>query len=76
MGQAKVCCRPYQQLCYPLADAATKFRVLDDPRVVKLAKELDITPARLLIQWAVKRNTVVLPKSVTPERIIDNLKGN
>ncbi|KAI5298524.1 hypothetical protein KEM55_003293 [Ascosphaera atra] len=47
-------------------------RVLDDPKVKEVADELNITPAQALIAWAVKRDTVVLPKSVTPSRIISN----
>ena len=50
-------------------------RVLDDPLVHAVAKDLGITPAQTLIAWAIQRNTVVLPKSVTPERIASNLQG-
>lgn len=50
-------------------------RVLDDDHVRSIAEELGMTPAQLLISWALQRNTVVLPKSVTPDRIISNLKG-
>jgi diketogulonate reductase-like aldo/keto reductase len=50
-------------------------RVLDDPQVAKVAAELGLTPAQVLISWAIQRNTVVLPKSVTPDRIASNLKG-
>ena len=50
-------------------------RAVDDPTVVSLAKDLNKQPAQLLISWAVQRGTVVLPKSVTPQRIKDNLEG-
>ena len=53
----------------------TAQRVLDDPNVASVAKELGIAPAQALISWAIQRNTVVLPKSVTPERIASNLEG-
>ncbi|PGH15607.1 hypothetical protein AJ80_05471 [Polytolypa hystricis UAMH7299] len=55
-------------------NSSGKPRVLNDPLVHKLAAELGITPARLLITWGYQRGTVVLPKSITPERIIDNFK--
>ncbi|PGG95160.1 hypothetical protein AJ79_10220 [Helicocarpus griseus UAMH5409] len=51
-----------------------KPRVIDDPIVVELAKNLGISPALLLIQWSVQHGNVVLPKSVTPSRIVDNFK--
>ncbi|PGH10614.1 hypothetical protein AJ80_07465 [Polytolypa hystricis UAMH7299] len=51
-----------------------KPRVMDDPVVVDLAKSLGLSPVAVLIAWAVQRDTVVLPKSVTPQRIIDNFK--
>ncbi|PVH81168.1 aldehyde reductase-like protein [Cadophora sp. DSE1049] len=49
-------------------------RAVDDPTVISLAKELGKQPAQLLISWAVQRGTVVLPKSVTANRIKDNFQ--
>ena len=43
--------------------------------VKAIAKELGITPAQVIISWMVQRGAVVLPKSVTPSRIEENLKG-
>lgn len=48
-------------------------RVVDDPIVIDIAKRLGREPAQVLVSWAVQRGTVVVPKSVTPERIISNL---
>jgi L-glyceraldehyde reductase len=48
---------------------------VDDPTVIKLAQDQNRQPAQLLISWAVQRGTVVLPKSVTPSRIVDNFQG-
>lgn len=55
-------------------NAYGKPRVLDDPKVQGLAKKLDIPPANLLINFLLQKGFVVIPKSVTPQRIIDNLK--
>ncbi|KIA75927.1 aldehyde reductase I (ARI) [Aspergillus ustus] len=49
-------------------------RAVDDPLVIETAKTLDKTAAQVLISWAVQRGTVVLPKSVTPERIQSNFE--
>ncbi|KAJ6488950.1 NADP-dependent oxidoreductase domain-containing protein [Mycena sanguinolenta] len=42
--------------------------------VQEIAKELGMTPAQVVISWLVQRGTVVLPKSVTPARIVENLQ--
>lgn len=47
--------------------------LLDEPHVEAIAKELGCTPAQVLIKWGVQRNTIVIPKSVTPSRIAANL---
>ncbi|KJK65603.1 ARA1 like protein [Aspergillus parasiticus SU-1] len=47
-------------------------RAVDDDLVVEVARRLGKTPAQVLISWAVQRGTVVLPKSITPERIRSN----
>ncbi|OJK00085.1 hypothetical protein ASPACDRAFT_1868529 [Aspergillus aculeatus ATCC 16872] len=49
-------------------------RAVDDALVIETAKKLGKTPAQVLISWAVQRGTVVLPKSVTPERIQSNFE--
>lgn len=49
-------------------------KAMDDPVVVEVAKQLGKTPAQVLIQWAVQRGTVVLPKSVTASRISENFE--
>ena len=49
-------------------------RVVDDPVVIEVAKELGKTPAQVLISWSVQRGTAVVPKSVTPERIEANFQ--
>ncbi|KFA66205.1 hypothetical protein S40285_05090 [Stachybotrys chlorohalonatus IBT 40285] len=51
-----------------------KPRAVDDPAVVAIAARLGKQPAQVLIQWAVQRGTVVLPKSVTPHRIAANFE--
>jgi L-glyceraldehyde reductase len=52
-----------------------KARVLDDPVIQEVAKEVDATVAQTLIAWAVSRGTSVVPKSVTPDRIKSNFQS-
>lgn len=49
--------------------------LLEDPTILKIAEKHTVTPAQLLISWAIHRNTVVIPKSVQPARIAQNLEA-
>ncbi|EIN12084.1 hypothetical protein PUNSTDRAFT_99490 [Punctularia strigosozonata HHB-11173 SS5] len=47
---------------------------LSHPAVRDVAQGLGITPAQVVLSWHVQRGTVVLPKSVTPARVVENLQ--
>ncbi|SDT81329.1 aldo/keto reductase [Actinoplanes derwentensis] len=53
----------------PLAQAA----VLDDPAIVRIADVHDRTPAQVVLRWHVQQGRIVIPKSVTPARMRENL---
>ena len=52
---------------------ASGKRVLDDPVVARIAGAHGATPAQVVIAWHLALGLVVLPKSVTPSRIVENL---
>ena len=52
----------------PLAQGA----VLDDPVIVEIARSHSRTPGQIVIRWHLQIGNVVIPKSVTPERIVEN----
>ena len=47
--------------------------LLEDPTFSAIAEKRGATPAQVLISWAIHRGTAVIPKSVTPERLKQNL---
>lgn len=49
-------------------------RLLDHPAVTEIADEHERTPAQVLLRWHVQLGNVVIPKSVTPERIRSNFE--
>lgn len=46
--------------------------VLQDPVIVKIAAAHDATAAQVIIAWHLALGNVVIPKSVTPQRIAEN----
>ncbi|QRV84909.1 aldo/keto reductase family protein [Ceratobasidium sp. AG-Ba] len=58
----------------PLGSNKQVGESLKNPTVAEIANKLKINPAQVLISWQVQRGAVVLPKSVTPSRIQDNLQ--
>ncbi|TGD84155.1 aldo/keto reductase [Mycolicibacterium sp. CH28] len=54
----------------PIAQGA----VLGDPVVAQLAQKVGKSPAQVVLRWHVERGDIVFPKSVTPERIKENIE--
>ncbi|MFE2387092.1 aldo/keto reductase [Streptomyces misionensis] len=53
----------------PLAQGA----VLDDPAITDIAARHGKSPAQVVIRWHLQLGNIVIPKSVTPARIRENL---
>lgn len=47
---------------------------MDDPVLQKLAKKHGKSPAQIMLRWCIQKDTVVLPKSVHPDRIKQNME--
>ncbi|KAJ3476940.1 hypothetical protein NLI96_g10808 [Meripilus lineatus] len=58
----------------PLGSNKQVSESLAVPEVKKISRMLGLTPAQVILSWHVQRGTVVLPKSVTPSRIVENFK--
>lgn len=60
----------------PLGSTGKVGDTLAVPEVKEIAQELGMTPEQVIINWHVQRGTIVLPKSVTPSRVVENLQGS
>jgi 2,5-diketo-D-gluconate reductase A len=54
----------------PLAQGA----MLNDGTIEAIAADQDRTPAQVVLRWHIQLSNVVIPKSVTPERIRENFE--
>ena len=60
-------------------DRPAQFKAPDEPNlmqnpvIVEIAESHGCTPAQVLIRWAIQRGTSVIPKSVNPGRMQQNL---
>ena len=49
--------------------------VLDDPAIGAIAESHDRSPAQAIIRWHLQSGNIVIPKSVTPDRIAENFRA-
>lgn len=47
-------------------------KLLNAPPVLALSKEVERTPAQVLLRWAIEKNLTLVPKSSSSERMVEN----
>jgi alcohol dehydrogenase (NADP+) len=58
-----------------LFKAQNEPNLLEEPIIVEIAKSKIVTPAQILISWALHRGISVIPKSVNQGRIVQNFQA-
>ena len=53
----------------PLAHA----KEMDEPLIIEIAKKHKKTYAQIMLRWCIEQDLIVLPKSVTPKRVQENI---
>lgn len=48
-------------------------QILEDKTIIEIAKEVGKSAAQVVIRWNIQHGVVTIPKSVTPERITENI---
>ena len=47
--------------------------MLDDPTLIEIAERYGKSVAQVVLRWQIQHGNIVFPKSVTPERIRENM---
>ncbi|XP_006907000.1 1,5-anhydro-D-fructose reductase [Pteropus alecto] len=58
----------------PLGGSSEGVDLMDDPVIQSIARKHQKSPAQILVRFQVQRNVIVIPKSVNPKRILENIQ--
>lgn len=50
--------------------------LLTHPVITKIADKHNATTGQVLLRWCTQRNIIVIPKTIKPERMVENLKSS
>ena len=50
-------------------------KLFENKTIIDIAADKGTTPAQIMLAWAVNRGTSVIPKSVNPQRLKENLEA-
>ncbi|KAM8819997.1 aldo-keto reductase family 1 member B1-like [Eudromia elegans] len=64
----------YCPLGHPDGSGGSSDVLLEDPKIKEIAAKHSKTPAQVLLRFQIQRNVAAIPKSVTPQRIVENSK--
>ncbi|KAL1462455.1 hypothetical protein WDU94_014289 [Cyamophila willieti] len=47
--------------------------LIKDPTLAEIAKKHGVSPVQMLLRWGLQKNFLIIPKSITPARIVQNI---
>lgn len=59
---------------YSSLGTSGNVKLLEDPIVARISSKLNVSPARLLLKWALQQGIGIIPKAVKKEHIKDNIQ--
>jgi len=51
----------------------TDPKLMEDPKLVKLSEKYKKSPAQLILRWNAQRGIIVIPKTVSKNRLVENM---
>lgn len=61
------------QSYFQLSMADPDEAVIEQPIIRSIAQSHDRTPAQVVLRWGVQRGTSIVPKTIRPERMVENI---
>lgn len=71
--ELKEFCRKHGILLEAYSPLMNGTKVMDDPVIKELAEAHGKTPAQVILRWHIQSDVIVIPKTVTPSRMKENL---
>ncbi len=65
----------YSPLGTPGALKPTEPVILKDVKIIEIAEKYKKTPAQIILNWGISRGIVVIPKSTSEERLMENMQS-
>lgn len=66
-------CQEHDILLEAYSPLMNGLKVIEDPIIQEIAKQYGKTPAQVILRWHLQTDVIVIPKTVTPSRLKENI---